>query len=301
MTALEYLLFPGFIFIVTASFLVSWIDMKITAFLEDRNSRSLLQHLFDVIKLTRKEIVVPRDASIVLFLISPVLSFCTLIAVCMILVRAVMFGEGFLGDIFVVFYLMLLPSIAVVLGGVSSFNPLSYVGAVKNMNRIIFYELPLVMAINIVIIKTGGMIGVQHIIKWQLENKVVMGSVSGIIAFFIFVICMQAKMAQIPFNIFEKEFDIAKGANMEYSGGLLCLFMMSRWVLLLITPLFASIMFLGGINSITGITKYFIVFIIMGIVKKTYFMGENNVKTASLRNPLLVISLIGVLLAIIGL
>ena len=65
-------LFPGFLFTAVVGLIASFIDRKVTARVQWRKGPPLLQPLYDFVKLLGKETIVPKGASKLTFLLSPV-------------------------------------------------------------------------------------------------------------------------------------------------------------------------------------------------------------------------------------
>jgi NADH-quinone oxidoreductase subunit H len=136
----------------------------------------------------------------------------------------------------------------VILGAFASANPLASLGGSREMKLVLSYELPFILAIVVVLIKTGGAIRIGEIIQSQAAGLPVVASVSGAIAFLASLLVMQAKLAKGPFDAPEAETEIMGGAYIEYSGAALALFKLTQWMMLFTVPLFLIVIFLGGIN-----------------------------------------------------
>lgn len=269
MIFIDYLIFPGLLFTLIVAFIVSWIDRKVTALLQWRVGPPFLQPVWDFFKLMKKETLIPAGGCIPVFLLSPIVSFSSLILVSTILLKTNISGSGFVGDIFVVLYLLLIPSFAVIIGGASSANPLASIGTSREMKMVLSYELPFILAVSVVLIKTEGAIGIAEIINYQHENGIILGSISGVLAFLVTLICFQSKMAQVPFDLPDAEQEIMGGAIIEYSGPPLGFFVVSRWILMAMLPFLMVIMFIGGINSYLGILKYIAILVLVILIRNT--------------------------------
>ncbi len=301
MNFFEFFLFPGLIFTVFASFLVSWIDRKITALVQWRVGPPFFQPVYDFFKLMKKETLVPKGANTVLFLFAPLLSFSSLLLVAIVLAKTNLEGIGFSGDLFVVVYLLLLPPFSVITGASASANPLASLGASREMKMVLSYELPFILALITVIINTGGSICLGEIIAYQRSSGVVMGSFSGFIALIVTIFCFQSKMAQVPFDLPEAEQEIMGGALIEYSGPPLGFFALSRWMMMAIFPFLAVILFWGGISSPAGILKYLLILVIVILIKNTNPRLRIGQMLRFFWGPLTAAGAIGVILAVIGL
>jgi formate hydrogenlyase subunit 4 len=73
-------------------------------------------------------------------------------------------------------------------------------------------------------------------------------SVSGALAFIIAIVCMQAKLGQVPFDQAEAECEIMSGVYVEYSGPPLAVHLMTRAMLLAIMPLLHHHRVLGRVE-----------------------------------------------------
>jgi len=184
-------------------------------------------------------------------------------------------GGSFIGDLIVVMYLLVLPSVALIIGAAASRNPFSSVGASREMTMVFAYELPFILIIFTAVIKTKSVM-FEDIITYQFQNGVMIASVSGVLASIVFFICMLAKLCYLPFDISEAESEIIGGTLAEYSGALLAIFKLTNAMMLLVLPLFLITLFLGGIDisSIKGILfltlKYLVILILVILVKSTH-------------------------------
>jgi NADH-quinone oxidoreductase subunit H len=301
MSIIEFIFFPGIIFTVLLAFIVSWIDSKLSALIQWRVGPPVLQPVYDFLKLIKKEIIVPRAGNIFMFLFSPVVSFSSVVLVSMILVKSNITSEGFLGDLFVLIYLLLIPSVAVIMGGAASANPMASIGISREMKMILACELPFIITICTVIIKTGGAIGLADIIKYQVENKLLIWSISGFLAFLVMFICFLSKMEQVPFDLPEAEQEIMGGALIEYTGLPLGFFVISRWILMAILPFLLIVLFMGGIQSWWGLFKYVLILVLIILIKNTNPRLRIDQTLRFFWGPIALTAVLSVILAFLGL
>jgi len=239
----------GFIVAAVVGMFAHWFDRKITARVQWRVGPPLFQPLYDFVKLLAKEVVVPEGASRFLFLSAPLFGLAAATVVSAILLRTVVApGDTFLGDLIVVIYLLTIPSQAVILGAFASANPLASLGGSREMKLILSYELPFLLVVLVPVIKAGGTIRMGEILQYQATNGAAIASISGVIAFLIALICMQAKLAKVPFDAPEAETEIMGGAYIEYSGAALGLFKLTQWMMMYVVPLFLMMLFVGAVN-----------------------------------------------------
>ena len=179
-------------------------------------------------------------------------------------------GTVFVGDIIVAIYLMVLPSLALILGSSASGSPHAAIGASREMKLVMGYELPLVLAFIVVIIKSGGELSLATI---AAQTPVL--SVSGMIAFLVSLLCIHAKLGFVPFDMAEAETELASGIMVEYSGGLLALWKITKAMMFVALPLFLVMVFMGGFGTelwsplLAGAGKFVLVVVLIVLIKNT--------------------------------
>ncbi|MHC4396082.1 MAG: respiratory chain complex I subunit 1 family protein [Planctomycetota bacterium] len=265
------LIFPGFLFTVVLGLVASWIVRKVSALVQWRIGPPVLQPLYDVMKLMGKETLIPQDANRAVFTAAPLVGLAGVLLLSTMLWRISFKPEAlFVGDVIVAIYLMVLPSLALIMGSSASASPHAAIGTSREMKLVMSYELPLVLAFIVVIIKTGGQLNLAAI----AEHTTVY-SISGALAFMVSLLCVQAKLGFIPFDIAEAETELASGVLIEYSGGLLAVWKIMQAMMLVALPLFLVMMFLGGFDTglwadlLGGIGKYVLVVVLVVLIKNT--------------------------------
>ncbi len=301
----KYLLFPGFVFSAVVGLLTTWVDRKVTARVQYRVGPPWYQPFADTIKLLGKEVVVPAGARTTGFLIMPVvgLAAATLASTILWLVNLDP-TTSFVGDTIVTLYIMTIPALALVIGGSASGNPLGILGASREMKLMFGYELPLVMAVLTTVVKVGSF-SFEKILIHQEYNGVMLGSVSGVIAFIVAIFCAQAKLGFIPFDIPEAETEIAGGTHIEYSGAPLAVVRLNTAIMYLVMPLFLITMFWGGVNFVgwrilTSVLKYVAIVVIIVVVKNTNPRVRIDHALRFFWGPMFVLSAVALVLAALG-
>jgi NADH-quinone oxidoreductase subunit H len=270
-----FLIFPGFLFASVGGWFISWLDRKITARLQFRVGPPLLQPFYDFVKLLGKEIILPAYASRGLFFMSPVIAVAGASLACMmVFLPALGLSEGFGGDLIVVFYLLMIPSVSYIIGALASGNPIVNLGASREMKLIIGYELSFLLVIAAVIFKAGNTISLSEIIEVQRSGTVFIGSISGVLLFIPLMMCVQAKLALVPFDVADAETEIAGGIFLEYSGLLLALVRLAKHIMLLVLPSFVVVLVMGGfrldgIHVLWSVLKLLSVVLIIVLVRNT--------------------------------
>jgi NADH-quinone oxidoreductase subunit H len=247
---LWFLLFPGLVFTGLVGLLITWIDRKVTARVQYRVGPPWWQPFADVVKLLGKETIVPAGASRLAFFGAPLVAIAGAALVSTMIWVSLIWDKGFAGDIFVVLYLLVLPSLALVIGGAASRNPLAAVGASREMKLILSYELPFVLGIVVVLVKSGGRLGLAEI--FSAEGQPFLGSVSGVLTLLVMFLVTQAKLGLVPFDQAEAETEIMGGALIEYSGAPLAAFKLAKAMLYFTLPVLATFLLMGGMGGATG-------------------------------------------------
>ncbi len=238
---LEFLVFPGLLFTGAAGLVTSWLDRKVTARVQMRAGPPFWQPFYDIGKLLIKETCVPAGGSIGLFLLAPLIGLGGVTLASTILWRGLLDPQAtFVGDLIVLLYLLAMPALAVILGSFASRNPLASLGGSREMKLMIAYELPFVLAALVPVIQ------VHSIRLGDILAAPAVALPSGILALAVAVICMQAKLTLVPFDMPEAEAELSGGAYIEYSGPPLAMFKLTRAMMLFTVPVFLVVVYAGG-------------------------------------------------------
>jgi len=301
-----YFLFFGFLLTAIIGLLASWIDRKVTAKVQYRVGPPLLQPLIDIVKLLGKETLIPAGSSKITFLMAPVIGLASVILVSTLLwINNIYPAKSFLGDLIVVLYLLVIPSISIIIGGFASRNPLASLGASREMKLILSYELPFILAILVTVIKSGFTFRLGEILTFQAQNGAFVRSWSGTLALIVAIICMQAKLALVPFDIPEAETEIAGGPLIEYSGSGLAIYRLMKNMLMFTVPFFLIIVFIGGlrfdgIHLLYGVLKYIGLVALMTVIRNTNPRVRIDQAVKFFWGPMTIIAIIAIILALLG-
>lgn len=300
-TILSFLFFPGFLFTAVIGLFLTWIDRKVTARIQWRVGPPWYQPYADFLKLLLKETIIPEGASKTLFLLGPLLGLIAM-SILAVMLFSMNFNpqKTFIGDLIVIIYLFALPPIGVILGGSASKNPLSSVGASREMTLYFGYELPFLIAMAIVILKAGANIKLGEIIIAQ-AHKPFLYSPSGVIAAIVMLLAIQAKLSFVPFDIPEAEQEIMAGPYIEYSGVTLAIFKITRAMMLLLLPLYLISVLWGGFANWWAILKFLLIFVLIILIKNTNPRLRIDQALRFFWIGLGIFSIIGLILAFYGL
>jgi len=271
-----YLVFPGFLFSAAMGLMVGWVDRKVTARLQWRVGPPWYQNFIDCAKLLfYKETLLPQGASKALFLGMPLVSAaCAALVSTIVLVINFSPDTGFMGDLIVVVYLLMIPPAALMLGAFASSNTLASLGASREMKLMLSYELPFILAIIVPVMKSGYAIKLGEIMMVQQQNGMFAGSISGALSLVAALLCLHAKLGFVPFDMPEAETEIMGGAYIEYSGKALGIFKISKAIMLFVAPVFLITLYFGGIvlsaeGIIRAVLQFCLILLVMIVIKNT--------------------------------
>lgn len=296
--------FPGFLFVAILGLLVGWVDRKVSARFQFRVGPPLLQNFNDFFKLLGKQTIIVKDSVKSLFIAAPLLAFGTLCLVATMVGMALFFEKGYNGDLLVLMYLMMVYSVMLVLGGISTGNVYGSIGAGREVKLLLGDELVFIFVCLIPIVKSGYVINLESIIAAQSDG-VFIGSVSGVIGFIAGLLCIQAKMALRPFDIAEAETEIVEGPLMEYSGPLLAFWKLNHHIMYVAYPLVLVILFMGGFNLqgigiLWALLKYLLIVVLMIIIKNTNPRLQIDNALKFFWRVLAPLAFIGLILSVLG-
>ena len=242
--------------------ILAGIDRRVVARMQARVGPLLLQPVTDVRKLLAKQSIVPANAIPWLFNAMPIVALASAIAILLYLP----FGSvapvlGEFGDVILVLYLLIIPSLALVVGGFASGSPYATMGAQREMVSMIAYELPLAIAVMAVawrlmaagVAEPFSMLTLMQTPVWSVVGPL------GILALLILLVMMAwvtpGELSKIPFDSPEAETELAGGILVEYSGRNLGLFTLSQAVKTVAMSAFGIILLLPwNLSPFLGLT-----------------------------------------------
>jgi NADH-quinone oxidoreductase subunit H len=190
------------------------------------------------------------------------------------------------------------------MAGFTSNNPVAALGASREMKLILAYELPFLLAIFTVILKTHSIM-LEGIAAAQTTQPIIF-SLSGILAFLAALLCVQAKLGLVPFDLAEAEQELAAGVILEYSGAPLLLFKLAKSILLYTLPLFLVALFCGGLNctswtaALGVVLKYCGILVLIIVIKNTNPRLRIDQALRFFWGPVTIISTLALILAMWG-
>ena len=232
------------------------LDRIIAARMQERVGPPITQPLLDVAKLMIKQNIVPEHSTGWMFNLMPIVCLASTLAILFYLPfggYAPLLGEH--GDLILVLYMLIIPALAMVLGGFSSGSPYATVGAQRKMVLMMSYEFPLAISvISIAWLLTVSNIAdpfsLQSITKnpvWGLVGP--LGLVGLILQLLVLLFVIPGELGRIPFDVHEATSEIAGGLLVEYSGRNLALFYLADAVKVVVfTSVIIALFFPYGVG-----------------------------------------------------
>ncbi len=251
---LMILIFPGLLFIFGFVMFAVWYQRKYLARIMLRMGpvhcgRRLgwLQLMADAMKLLTKELIIPRAANSVIFIV--VTFLLPVIPAAMIAV--IPFAPGYViysanGYSLLLFFAIstLFPVVGILRGWAAN-NKFTMIGAFRIIYLDIAGEIPVFLA-GIGVMIWAGTYDLQRIVELQSSMWFVFPQILGFIVFFIGFLGMIEK---IPFDIPTAESELVYGPNTEYSGAMFLNMMLSDYANLLAWTLLMITLYFGGYNG----------------------------------------------------
>ncbi len=293
--------------VLVLGLVTSWIDRKVTALVHARVGPPWYQPIADILKLLGKETLVPEGSGRTVFLLAPLFGFAGMILASVLLVHVLIWpDQSFVGDVIVLVYLLTVPATGLIIGASASGNPIAAVGASREMKLLLGYELPFLIVVIMVIMKSGFDFSIGSIIDSQVMGSVNIASISGVLGFIVLLLCTQAKLGFVPFDAPEAEQEIMGGVITEYSGPPLAVIEMTKAMMLAVMPLFIVAMLMGGIrlegiSILWAVLKYVAIIVLIVLIRNTNPRVRIDQAVSFFWGTMTVLALIGLALAYVGL
>jgi NADH-quinone oxidoreductase subunit H len=237
---------------------MTWGERKICARFQVRYGPNMagpfgiFQPLADAVKAIFKEEIIPNHVDRLLYVMGPGISFAAVLITFAVIPfgpQVSLFGRQvglWVGDINVgLLYLVAvagLGSYGVVLGGWSSNNKYSLLGALRATAQIISYELPLGLTLLSVVLIVGSL-SLNDIVSFQGGWPLIALQPVG---FLLFMIAILAENNRSPFDLPETENELGSGFMTEYGGIKFALYFIAEYTAMVVNSAIVTTVFLGG-------------------------------------------------------
>lgn len=272
--------------LLTAFAYMTLIERRVVAKIQGRlgpnrlGPLGMFQPVADAIKMAFKEQIVPAQAKKAIYLVAPVIS--VVVALCAFAVVPI--GNNWnpghpgpwdpiIGDVNIgLLWILSISSLAVygiVLGGWSSGNRYSLLGALRSAAQMVSYETSLGLALSGALMWAGtlSMVGIVH----QQVEQGFWFIVAQPLGFVLYLIAGVAEVNRAPFDLPEAEQELTAGYLTEYSGLRWSLYQMAEYINMITVSAVVSTVFLGG-WSFFGLERIPILSIVFFLIKVAFFL-----------------------------
>ena len=226
-----------------------WLERRMLALWQDRYGPNrvgpfgLFQVMADMIKIFFKEDWITGFADKKVFVIAPAMLVITILMSFAIVpfTPEIMVVDLNIG---ILFFLAMssLGAYSVVLGGWSSNNKYSLLGAIRGAAQMISYEVFMGMSLMGVVIMAGSL----NMTDIVIAQKKMWFIIPQFIGFVIFFIGGVAEAHRLPFDIVEAESELIAGYHSEYSGLKFGLFFVGEYLGITLISALITTLFFGG-------------------------------------------------------
>ncbi|MEM4752770.1 MAG: complex I subunit 1 family protein [Sulfolobales archaeon] len=217
----------------------------VRAKIQSRVGPPVIQTYYDLVKLFKKELLIPSTAS-VLFVLAPPASFFISFVALTLIPYTLSASISFEGDLLLLMYLIVFSSLIVLLGGLASGNPFAEVSSSRELSLILTSELLLGISLAVISLKHGSLRMYKISTDLIVQPSILIAYVA--LLYYVFI-----KSARTPYDIAEAEPEIASGYMIEYSGPLLAFLILGNLIRrLLVSSLFTVITFGPVISMATS-------------------------------------------------
>jgi NADH-quinone oxidoreductase subunit H len=203
----------------------------------------LLQPLADGLKLFVKEAIIPSQASQLVFVLAPLITFSISLITWSIIPfnYGIVFSDLDLGLLFF-FAISSLAVYGIIIAGWSSNSKYAFLGSLRSAAQMISYEV----SIGLIIINLIIFVGSLNLTKIVLAQEKIWYVIPFFPIFLLFIISGLAETNRPPFDLPEAEAELVAGYIVEYSAVSFALFFIGEYSNIILNSTFSALLFLGG-------------------------------------------------------
>lgn len=213
------------------------------------------QPIADGMKLAFKEIIIPTNANVYLFLLAPILAIVPALAAWAVIPFSdVMVLADVNAGLLYVLALTSLGVYGVIIAGWASNSRYAFLGSMRSAAQIVAYEIAMGFAL-VGVLMVAGSLNLREIILAQQTPLNLFGfniATSGWFyiplfpLFLVYFISGIAETNRAPFDVAEGESEIVAGFHVEYSGMAFALFFLAEYANIIMIATLTAILFMGG-------------------------------------------------------
>ena len=216
--------------------------------------KGLLQPIADGLKLMLKEIIVPTQASKVLYILAPIMTIMPALAAWVVIpfgpeVALANINAGLL----FIMAIMSMEVYGVIIAGWASNSKYAFLGAMRASAQMVSYEIAMGFCLVVVLMVAGSMNMTDIVLSQDRGQFAEMGlnflSWNWLPLLPIFVVYFISGLAETnrhPFDVVEGESEIVAGHMIEYSGMSFAMFFLAEYANMWLVSILAVILVLGG-------------------------------------------------------
>lgn len=241
--------FITLISLVFCGALISFFERRLLAFFQNRYGPNRVgiygscQIIADMIKMLFKEDWIPNFSEKFIFILAPMISFCSILFIFAIIPINM---DLYILDlnIGILFFLMIagITIYPILLSGWSSNNKYSLLGAIRASAQTLSYEVFLGISILGVVAQADSF----NLIDIVNSQKKIWNVVPQFFGFLTFLIASIAVCHRHPFDQPESEQELADGYHIEYSGMKFALFFLGEYIGIITMSGLIATLFFGG-------------------------------------------------------